>query len=69
MVSIIKLTPNIQDGSLGTAAPFPKKQIGERDRLSARLIFLGEGASVHRLRRWWPSKKVSEENVAINTSQ
>lgn len=27
MVSMIKLTPNIQ------AAPFPKKQIGERDSL------------------------------------
>ena len=29
MVSMIKLTPNIQ------AAPFPKNQIGERDSLPA----------------------------------
>ena len=62
MVSMIKLTPNIQDGSLGTATPFPKKQIRERETLSPIEFFLGEGASVHRLRRWWPSKKVSEEN-------
>ena len=51
MVSMIKLTPNIQDGSLGTATPFPKKQIGERETLSPIEFFLGEGASLHRLRR------------------
>ena len=39
MVSMIKLTPNIQ------AVPFPKNQIGERDSLPD-WFFLGHGPGV-----------------------